>query len=86
VSTPEPTPQQGRESPAYRHWKEIATAIHGIYPHEPRYATILTMLNRCEEADKNGNETAFLRAKQQLLNFIAASTPRVKSTPAAQSA
>lgn len=76
-------------SPAYVHWKEIAAATMGILSTEPRYSHILTMLQRCDDAFKSGNESAFLKAKQQLLNFIAASTPRIKPTstpPASQTA
>lgn len=82
-----PTPPV--RSPAYVHWKEIAAATMGILSTEPRYPHILTMLQRCDDAFNSGNESAFLKAKQQLLNFIAASTPRIKPTstpPASQTA
>ncbi len=69
-------------SPAYGHWKDIAAATEGILATEPRYTHIWTMLQRCDDAFKSGNESAFLKAKQQLLNFIAASTPRMKTTTA----
>jgi hypothetical protein len=77
-----PSTGSSARSSAYGHWKEIATATLGILATEPRYTHIWTMLQRCEDAFKSGNETAFLKAKQQLLNFITASTPRIKSTPA----
>ena len=87
VSTPpEPAPAKALRSQAYLHWKTIADATMGIYPHERRYATIVTMLDKCETFFTAGDEPGFLRSKQQLLNFIAASTPRQKVVPPGQTA
>jgi hypothetical protein len=66
----------------YQHWKDIATMTHSILPHEPRLKTILTMIDRCTAAFENNDEPAFLRAKEQLSNFVIASTPRTKPAPA----
>lgn len=42
----------------------------------------MTMIERCTAAFEKNDEPAFLRAKVQLANFIKASTPRSKPTPA----
>lgn len=83
-----PTATPAPRSSWYQHWKDIATMTAGILPHEPRFATILAMIDRCTAAFEKNDEPAFLRAKLQLSNFIKASTPRPKpaTPPAAQSA
>lgn len=66
-------------SPWLQHWKDIAILTHGILPHEPRLKAVLTMINRCNQAFIKQDEAEFLRMKQQLTNFIAASAPRVQT-------
>lgn len=65
-------------SPWLQHWKDIAILTHGILPHEPRLKSVLTMIDRCNEAFIKQDEAGFLRIKQQLTNFITASAPRAQ--------
>jgi hypothetical protein len=90
IPTTAPAPDHTPAAPAprsswYQHWKDIATMTAGILPHEPRLTTILGLIDRCTVAFEKHDEPAFLRAKLQLANFIKASTPRPKPSPAAAS-
>ena len=79
--TQPPLPQAPREpirSVEYQHWKELADAVYGITPDEPRFRPVLALLDRCEAAFTSGHRGKFLQAKEQALNYIAASTPRIK--------
>jgi len=74
-----PPPTSSAPPTDYQHWKELATATEGITQEEPRFQQVLAMLQRCETVFLSGDRAAFLRAKQQTLKYIAASTPRIKS-------
>ena len=81
VTTPiappaEPSSTKPSRSPWYLHWKDIADMTMGILPHEPRVPMITSMLTRCEAAYRKGDETGFMKLKDQLRNLIQASNPK----------
>ena len=62
----------------YLKWQEIATMTVGVLPHESRLKPILSLIDRCTDAYRQGDEAAFERITGQLANFMKASTPRPK--------
>lgn len=61
------------------HWlaryRRLAAVLSGLTGEDPRFPTIMTLLQECEQHERANNDEAFIRTAKEIVQLVGLPTP-----------